>query len=271
MTDPEREPQQAEATSPEQGLAVATPPQNSGGQKDIWDKLSAVSTFISGVLIALIGGTFTFLWHEAESQRNAEEKQHQSLIGELETFEKFIPYLDGTESKIILGLVGILTLNKQLGTGVVAYFRAYGTPDQKKVASGMLIPKYYLDTWATDGVENGPEKRAPAIFEIAQYNIITDIRNYHWNYGAGSQGKYAGKPGPAGEPPATIGIRRIDGASYGPWPVSFDEKRTAWFAKPNLVLPPGHYEVVDSEPDTWSISKGSGYVGMTIVSGFGLD
>jgi len=210
MTAAEQEPATQERR---EGTSTEAPLRGAPAEKDLWDKLSAMSGFVSGVLVAIIGGAFTFFWHENESRRSAELQPHQNLIGEIQTFEKFLPYLDGTEAKITLGLVGILSLNKQLGAGVVAYFRVYGTHDQKQVAASMLIPKYFLDTWNTARVDDESDQRKPAAFSLFQYNIITDIRNYHWNKGEGSQGKHAGKPEPAGEPPATIGIRRADGSS----------------------------------------------------------
>jgi len=49
----------------------------SGGEKDFWEKFSSMSTFISTVLVALVGGvsTYTFNHREAEHQRSIQETQ----------------------------------------------------------------------------------------------------------------------------------------------------------------------------------------------------
>src|SRR3954468_22515721 len=90
--------------------------QNPRIRKDLWDKLSAVSTFLSGVLIAAIGLLFTYLHNESEGQRNTSLKISESHIAETRAFEKFIPYLNSAkEADINIGLIGLEALNKELG------------------------------------------------------------------------------------------------------------------------------------------------------------
>jgi hypothetical protein len=243
-------------------------------RKDIWDKLSATSTFLSGVLIAIIGLIFTYLHNENESQRNANLKIYESRIAETQTFEKFIQYLNSTkESDITLGVIGISSLNKELGGRILVHFSAYGTDLQKKMAKAILDQRKvnFFNNWNIDLVENAPKKRRPALFRITQTYIITDLRNYHWNEGKGSEGTRLAKVGPAGELPATIGLRRKDGTDFGPWVASLSENKVDWYCIPNVVLSPGEYEIIDSDPDTWSLNRRSEYVGMSVVWGFGLE
>jgi hypothetical protein len=272
----EEERSRAHAPSSERRQSSETTGQNPQTRKDIWDKLSTVSTFLSGVLIATIGLLFTYLHNERESQRNANLKVYESRIAETQTFEKFIPYLNSAkEEDVTLGIIGISSLNKELGGRILVHFYAYGTGFQKKVASAILAQRKvnFFNNWNLGRVENTPEKRQPAVFTITRPFIITDIRNYHYNGGKGSYGTRLTDIGPAGELPATITLRSKDGAEFGPWVVPFPKDRdsTAWYCTPNIVLPPGEYEIVDSDSNTWSLNKESKYVGMSIVWGFALE
>ena len=243
-------------------------------RKDIWDKLSAVSTFLSGVLIAAIGLIFTYLHNETESQRNTNLKINEGRIAETQTFEKFIQYLNSTkEADINLAIIGISSLNKELGGRILVHFSAYGSDPQKKVALEILNKRKvnFFNNWNIDAVEVTPERRRPALFHITQPYIITDIRNYHYNKGQGSEGTRLAKVGPAGELPATIGLRHKDGTEFGPWVVSLSENKRDWSCTPNIVLPPGEYEIIDFDSDTWSLNQQSRYVGMSIVWGFALE
>lgn len=66
-------------------------------KKDIWDKISAVSTLASGVVVALVVLYFTLTFNERQSQRNSDLKVQENRIAELQALEKFIPYLTGSE------------------------------------------------------------------------------------------------------------------------------------------------------------------------------
>lgn len=258
----------------EQQQLSETAAQNPQTRKDIWDKLSAVSTFLSGVLIASIGLLFTYLHNEREGQRNADLNVHQSRIAEAQTFEKFIPYLNSTKKEeITLGVVGISSLNKELGGRVLVHFSAYGSDLQKQVASTILNQRRvnFFNNWNLGPIENAPQKRRPALFPITQPYVITDIRNYHYNEGRGSVGTRLTDIGPAGELPATVALRHKNGTEFGPWVVSFSEGNKDWHCSPNIVLPPGEYEIIDSDSKTWSFNEQSEYVGMSIVWGFALE
>jgi Alpha/beta hydrolase of unknown function (DUF900) len=67
--------------------------------KDPWDKFAAVSTFVSSVIIALIGLYFTHSYNQAESARRALQEARQQQINELDVVAKFMPYLTGTDEQ----------------------------------------------------------------------------------------------------------------------------------------------------------------------------
>ncbi len=97
------------------------------------------------------------------------------------------------------------------------------------------------------GVSNGG--KSPAVNFSAPV-MVTSVTNYHWNGGAG-----AARGG-------TIALLHETGTMYGPWPVTV-VTNVYWEVRPNVQLPAGRYQVIDSEPSTWAqngASQGFGHV-----------
>jgi hypothetical protein len=95
----------------------------------------------------------------------------------------------------------------------------------------------------------------PSVLSLEQTTRVLSLRTYHWNGGRGA-------------PPGTIALRDATGVIHGPWPAAGSPgqggaRDVYWTAAPNVVLPPGRYEVVDSAPESWSHnthSQGAGFV-----------
>jgi hypothetical protein len=109
----------------------------------------------------------------------------------------------------------------------------------------------------TGGVANGPT--SPTVFVLQSAAQVTELVTYHWNNGRGS-------------PPGTIALRSANGQIYGPYQAHGVSGQNGaadvnWVADVNLVLPPGSYTVVDSDPATWSQNPQSGGHGFAIVRG----
>jgi len=94
----------------------------------------------------------------------------------------------------------------------------------------------------------------PVPFTLNQATKITYIMTYHWNDGRGAPGG------------GSVKVLRDNGETYGPWPVSVTNG-VYWIASPNVVLPPGRYELRDSEPQTWSKNKESNWQGHMVIKG----
>jgi hypothetical protein len=156
MTDPGQEPARSlEAPPAEQRRPTATPQQTVGPRKDIWDKLSAISTFLSGVVLAAFLGVFTLVYNERERQRNAEQKGHENRLAEIQTVEKFKSCLDeGTQPQLRFCLLMITSLNKELVAKILTKFRKDGTFTQQAVASDILRYRdiTFFDNWNLDEV-----------------------------------------------------------------------------------------------------------------------
>lgn len=61
--------------------------------KDFWDKLGAST----GLLVALVGGVFSFLYSYHQSKMDTITQSHQEKLQEVQTVGTFMPYLIGND------------------------------------------------------------------------------------------------------------------------------------------------------------------------------
>ena len=108
------------------------------------------------------------------------------------------------------------------------------------------------------GVSNGPT--SPTAFKVTGKWVLTYIQTYHWNNATGMS-------------PGYISLTESSGTKYGPWratglPGQGGVRNAYWEVRPNVVLPPGTYTIVDSSPATWSQNSQSGGKGFAVVKGY---
>ncbi|MBP9935716.1 MAG: tetratricopeptide repeat protein [Pyrinomonadaceae bacterium] len=108
------------------------------------------------------------------------------------------------------------------------------------------------------GVSNGPT--SPTAFKVTGKWVLTYIQTYHWNNATGMS-------------PGYISLTENSGTKYGPWratgtPGQGGVRNAYWEVRPNVVLPPGTYTIVDSSPATWSQNSQSGGKGFAVVKGY---
>ena len=106
------------------------------------------------------------------------------------------------------------------------------------------------------GVANGGR---PPQFTLGSPTRITYIMTYHWNNARGRR-------------PGTIALVSASGVTYGPWQATGQPGQGGvpdayWIANPNVVLPSGVYQVVDSDPATWAQNGESLGLGMVEIKG----
>jgi hypothetical protein len=107
-------------------------------------------------------------------------------------------------------------------------------------------------------VYNSPTR--PTTFSIHRPRHITLIRNYHWNYENGAN-------------PGMIGLESWNGQQvFGPWqsvglPGQGGVPNAYWECYPDVIIPPGRYRVIDSNPGTWAQNEESQGAGMTRIEG----
>ena len=115
-----------------------------------------------------------------------------------------------------------------------------------------------FNNWNFGGVQNGPSQ--PTVFTISDPMTITHIRNYHWNFHNGTE-------------LGAISLRHSDGTLYGPWAAiddvpydpTWNPHHCVWGVYPDVLIKPGQYTVIDSEPQTWSYNNSSGF---SLVEGY---
>jgi hypothetical protein len=219
--------------------------------KDTWDKLSTLLPFFSGILIAGVGFYFTSSYNR-QSDR----------LAQLQTLERFIPQLTGSDDNKRIARQIISQLGTPEMNAVLTSIIAEGSESEKRIAQATLVANaaVIFDNSNTGGVAAGA---TPPTFTIARRHLITNIWSYHWNDGRGAR-------------PGSIGLEAGDGKQYGPWQVTASSGQNGalnvnWECSPNIVIPPGTYRVIDSDPYTWSQNGASNQAGFTRVKGTPLE
>ena len=110
------------------------------------------------------------------------------------------------------------------------------------------------------GVQSGPTQ--PTTFAVTEPFMVTFIQDYHYFNG--------------GALPGTIALKHEDGTVYGPWHTTGSTGQGGvlnayWNAEPQVVIKPGNYTVIDSDPSTWSQNSASGFAGFTLVQGYSVS
>jgi hypothetical protein len=96
--------------------------------KDFWDKVSSVSTFLSSVIIALVGLVFTHSYNERQALRDQVVKEQQLRLAQVELVQKFTPQLTGSATDKKLAIIAIASLgNTELATNLAALDRSEGS------------------------------------------------------------------------------------------------------------------------------------------------
>jgi S1-C subfamily serine protease len=97
-------------------------------KKDAWDKMTAISGLVSGLAVALIGFYATNVYNRRQRQSDERRKDQELLIAQIQTVEKFIPYLSSTDENTKSGaLISISALgNEELAIKLATAFGGPG-------------------------------------------------------------------------------------------------------------------------------------------------
>lgn len=94
-------------------------------KRDSWDKLSAINPLISGVLLSGIGLYFAY-----------SNNQAQLKVQEIQTIEKLIPHLTGSETEKKVAIIAISSLtNSQLASKIASMLPSEGSVSALKTLS----------------------------------------------------------------------------------------------------------------------------------------
>lgn len=116
--------------------------------------------------------------------------------------------------------------------------------------------KDLVDTHNIYGVSSNPS--VATTFSTSKAEFVKGIFNYHY---LANPTDYIGQ---------TIGLKNLDtNVTYGPWGVTVDSgsgrTNNLWVVFPNVEIPAGNYEVLDSHPATWSKNTESSNMGFSHV------
>lgn len=115
-------------------------------EKDTWDKIAAVAPIISGFLIFIAGGVFTYAFN-----------QQQLKLQEVQTIERFIPHLMGSEQSKKAAILAISSLtNATLAGKIASVFASSGTVSalQSMATTGSEKEKSIATKALSDALEN---------------------------------------------------------------------------------------------------------------------
>ncbi len=120
------------------------------------------------------------------------------------------------------------------------------------VATGEEDEFALFDNGNPDAVADHPP--APAIFDVEAESRLCYLMTYHWHGGRGRT-------------PGSIALVAEDGRQLGPWPAIARPGRAPvyWECRPDVVLTPGRWAVVDSHPESWAHNAKSGGAGVAVV------
>lgn len=117
-----------------------------------------------------------------------------------------------------------------------------------------------FDGFNAEGVGSGPT--AKTRFTLTERCRITAIRHYHYNRGKGAV-------------PGTIALQDSAGREVGRWgatgrDVAAGAPSVFWSCAPDIVLGPGTYTLIDSDPATWSTNDAAKSAGFAQVDGYAV-
>jgi hypothetical protein len=100
-------------------------------EKDKYDKFAAISPFLTGVLVAILGTAFTLVYQSKEAERNALlQKEQQTRQAKLDVVSKFMPYLtskDQDTRKLALLVLQVLA-DTETAAQIALITGSEGTP-----------------------------------------------------------------------------------------------------------------------------------------------
>jgi hypothetical protein len=196
-------------------------------RKDLWDKLAALSA-VSTILVAGIGGWFTYSYNSHQLANDTSFKLEQNRISEMDIVSKMMPYLTKDEQSKCGALLVIKTLapNSDLavqmakfyqGSGSVCALEKIAATDEKALRPAMaalssIASSYFggdrqtgqqaVSALSAIASSNSGENRKTALrvlstvldknAEVAVCTDVTNSRECHQNYptGCSLSGKY---------------------------------------------------------------------------------
>lgn len=164
-------------------------------KKDFWDKFSAASTFISGVIVALVGLYFTNSYNSQQAARDEILKAQQLRLAQVELVQKFIPQLNGSDREKKLAIIAISSLgNSELATKLAVLdqsegakaalesLAASGSEEEKNLAQRALANFKEFESHISN-IQGGSK-----VGRAALDKAIQDLKSGVWEEGGANRG-----------------------------------------------------------------------------------
>ena len=102
---------------------------DAGGARDFWDKAQAIAGLATAVLIAVIGGLFTYVYNERERSSQEAQSQRELAVEQVRTVQTLFPHLSSSDPREKeFALVAISALgNTALAVRVANTYRDEGS------------------------------------------------------------------------------------------------------------------------------------------------
>jgi hypothetical protein len=231
-------------------------------KKDFWDKFSSISTFLSGVIVALVGLYFTTGYNAQQSRRDEILKAEQLKISQVELMQKFIPQLNGTEKEKKLALIALSALgNPELATKLATLDQSEGSraaleslvqsgdPDEKSLAERALRNYRNYESYFTN-IQGGSQ-----IGRAALNIAIGELKSGVWEHAGVGSGPPAPRIGRYFLPSGLVPERGT------PWSAAFVSWCFAVVRDPWPFKPSASWRAIRSEfKDRGWLHEESGYL-----------
>ncbi len=174
-----------------EGLEMGKP------SRDNWDRLSSLSgvfTFISSLLIAIVGWYFTnsynerqLKWEQTQARQEQATKVHQNKLAEMQTVEKMIPHLTKNESSKQVALIAISALaSPEIAAQIAAAYGGQGSinalaqlavADTEKAAAPAISALTHIASREPNSSGKPAHQALANILEVRERAIVKIIRS----------------------------------------------------------------------------------------------
>ncbi|MFA6094311.1 MAG: CHAP domain-containing protein [Candidatus Paceibacterota bacterium] len=216
---------------------------NNGDKKDFWDKFSAASTFLSGVIVALVGLYFTNNYNVQQASRDESSKSQQLRLAQVELIHKFIPQLNGTEKEKKLAIIAISSLgNAELATKIAVLDQSNGAKSaleslaksgnsEEKNLAQQALENFEQFKSHLSNVQGGGKIGRAVIEKVAQ-----DLKSGVWEEGGSNKGELINKF-----------LSNIGLPEGTPWSAAFVSWYFSQVKNPPPFKPSGSWAAIEAE------------------------
>jgi hypothetical protein len=111
-------------------------------QKDVWDKLAAISGLISGGVVVLLGLLVTYVVNERNRTTAEQQKKRELAVLQAQTVQSFMPQLQAGGKEQEVALTAIFALDADLGLSLATLYGTDSSVDALRKMAASPDPAY---------------------------------------------------------------------------------------------------------------------------------